>query len=219
MKSLLKRGFALTLAVGALFTLGVQSAWAQVKVACVGDSITAGYGLSNPGADSYPAQLAAMLGNGYSVGNFGLSGATVQKRSDYTYWNTSQYRNSLRFKPNVVVIMLGTNDSKSWNWNAAKFDADYRALIAQYQGLQSHPTVYICLIPPVYTPNPFGTTFDPGFIQNVVLPAIRAVASETGVTLIDNNTPLMNPAYFSDGVHPTPEGAGILAQTVAMALP
>jgi lysophospholipase L1-like esterase len=137
MKSQLKRCFALILAVGALLSVGTQSAWAQIKVACVGDSITAGYALTNPWADSYPSQLATILGSGYNVGNFGLSGATVQKRSDYTYWNTSQYRNSLRFKPNVVVIMLGTNDSKPWNWNSAKFNADYKALIAQYQGLQT----------------------------------------------------------------------------------
>jgi lysophospholipase L1-like esterase len=219
MKSQLKRCFALILAVGALLSVGTQSAWAQIKVACVGDSITAGYALTNPWADSYPSQLATILGSGYNVGNFGLSGATVQKRSDYTYWNTSQYRNSLRFKPNVVVIMLGTNDSKPWNWNSAKFNADYKALIAQYQGLQTRPTVYICLIPPVYTPNPFGTAFDPVFVQNVVVPAIRTVATEAGVTLIDNNTPLMNAAYFSDGVHPTPEGAGIIADTVALTLP
>ena len=117
-----------------------------------------------------------------------------------------------------MVIRLGTNYSKSWNWNAAKFDADYRALIAQYQGLQSRPVVYICLIPPVYTPNPFGTSFDPDFIQNVVVPAIRNIALETGVELIDNNTPLQNPAYFSDGVHPTPQGAGIIASTVKAAI-
>ena len=219
MKSQLKRCFALILAVGALLSLGLQSARAQIKVACVGDSITAGYGLTNPWADSYPSQLATLLGSGYTVGNFGLSGATVLKRSDYTYWNTSQYRASLKFKPNHVVIMLGTNDSKSWNWNAAKFNADYKALIAQYQGLTSRPTVYICLAPPVYTPNPFGNTFDPAFVQNVLVPAIRTVATEAGVALIDNNTPLMNPAYFSDGVHPTPQGAGIIADTVALTLP
>lgn len=219
MKSQLKRCFALILAVGALLSAGAQSAWAQIKVACVGDSITAGYGLTNPWADSYPSQLATILGDGYTVGNFGLSGATVQKRSDYSYWNTSQYRASLKFKPNVVVIMLGTNDSKSWNWNAAKFNADYHALIAQYKGLQTRPAVYICLAPPVYTPNPFGNTFDPVFVQNVLVPAIRTVATEAGVTLIDNNTPLMNASYFSDGVHPTPEGAGIIAATVAQTLP
>jgi lysophospholipase L1-like esterase len=191
----------------------------KIVVACVGDSITAGYGLSNPGADSYPAQLQAILGSAYSVQNYGLSGATVLKQSDYTYWNTSAYRNSTRSNPNIVVIMFGTNDSKAWNWNAANFDSDYRALISTYQNLRSQPTVYICLIPPAYLPNAFGNTFDPTFIQNTVVPAISNVAAEAGVGLIDNNTPLLNhPELFSDGIHPTAQGANIIANNVANGL-
>lgn len=209
----------LIVAALALVCGGFSVTFAQIHVACVGDSITAGYGLANPGADSYPAQLQAILGNGFTVGNYGRSGATALKRSDNTYWNTSQYRASLRSNPDIVVIMLGTNDSKFWNWDSAKFNSDYRALIAKYQSLSTSPQVYICLVPPVYVPNPFGTSFDPAFIQNVVVPAISDIATETGVTLIDNNTPLLDhPEYFSDGVHPTEQGADIIASIVADAL-
>jgi hypothetical protein len=63
----------------AAFLLGLPSALAQIKVACVGDSITAGYALANPGTQSHPAQLQLRLGSGYTVGNFGLSGATLLK--------------------------------------------------------------------------------------------------------------------------------------------
>ncbi len=201
------------------FCGGLASAFAQINVACVGDSITAGYALSDPGTQSYPAQLQAILGSGFHVGNYGLSGATALKRSDYTYWNTSTYRASMNSAPSIVVIMFGTNDSKSWNWNAANFDSDYRALISKYQGLRSHPRVYICLIPPVYLPNAFGNTFDPAFIQNTVVPAIRNISAEAGVTLIDNNTPLLNhPELFTDGVHPNVQGANIVANDVASAI-
>ncbi|MEO7101377.1 MAG: GDSL-type esterase/lipase family protein, partial [Luteolibacter sp.] len=119
MNDRIKHHFARLLAVCAAFLLGTPSAWAQVKVACVGDSITAGYALANPGTQSYPAQLQLLLGSGYTVGNFGLSGATLLKQSDFTYWNSSQYSASRTYNPNIVVIMLGTNDTKSWNWNAA----------------------------------------------------------------------------------------------------
>ncbi len=212
----LKRSIQMVLALGVAALLGISSALAQINVACVGDSITAGYGLSNPGAESYPAQLQAILGGGYRVGNYGNSGTTALKRSDNTYWNSWAYRASMQSNPNIVVIMFGANDSKSWNWNAANFDSDYRALISKYQGLRTHPRVYICLTTPIYTPNPFGTTFDPAFIQNTVIPAIRTISQEAGVTLIDNNTPFLNhPELFTDGVHPTAQGAGIMANNVA----
>ncbi|HEY8995078.1 MAG TPA: GDSL-type esterase/lipase family protein [Lacunisphaera sp.] len=198
---------------------GLSVTFAQIHIACVGDSITAGYGLANPGTQSYPAQLQAIMGAGFTVGNYGRSGATALKSSDNTYWHSSQYRASLRSKPDIVVIMLGTNDSKSWNWNSARFNSDYRALIAQYQSLATAPRVYMCLVPPVFVPNPFGNTFDPAFIQNVVLPALRDIATATGVTLIDNNSPFVgHPEDFSDGVHPTEQGAAIIASIVADAL-
>jgi lysophospholipase L1-like esterase len=213
-----RRGLAILLAIGAI-SLSARSAWAQVKVACVGDSITFGYGLSAPATQSYPAQLQTLLGNGYVVGNFGVNGATVQKSTAKSYWRTSQYRSSKAFAPNIVVIMLGTNDSKSGNWNADNFNADYRALIAEYQSLATHPAVYIALIPPVYIPNAFGPTFDPVFIQSTVVPAIRTIASQAVVPLIDNNSPLLNhPEYFSDGVHPNVQGAAIIASTVKAAV-
>jgi lysophospholipase L1-like esterase/fibronectin type 3 domain-containing protein len=217
-KNPIKHRFSIFLAACAAFLLGLPSALAQIKVACVGDSITAGMGLANAGTQSYPAQLQLLLGGGYMVGNFGLSGATLLKQSDFTYWNTSQHTGSLAYSPNIVVIMLGTNDTKSWNWNATNFAADYNDLIAQYQALPTQPKVYICLSPSVFTPNAFGTTFDPAFVQNTLVPAIRSVATSNGVRLIDNNTPLLNhPELFSDGVHPTAQGAGVIAATVAEA--
>ncbi len=212
------RRAAILLAIGAI-SVSARSAAAQVKVACVGDSITFGYGLSAPATQSYPAQLQALLGNGYVVGNFGVNGATVQKSTAKSYWRTSQYRSSKTFAPNIVVIMLGTNDSKSANWNAGSFNADYRALIADYQSLPTHPAVYICLIPPVYIPNAFGSTFDPVFIQNTVVPAIQTIASQAVVPSIDNNSPLLDhPEDFTDGVHPNVQGAAIIASTVQAAV-
>ena len=197
----------------AVFAGFAGSAEAQVKVACIGDSITWGFGLDNPATQSYPAQLQTLLGNQYVVGNFGVNGATAQKSTSKSYWRTSQFRNSKQFAPNIVVIMLGTNDSR--NWNAVNFNTDLKALVFEYQALPTRPRVYLCLIPPVYIPNAFGNTFDPAFVQGTVVPAIRTIASQAGVTLIDNNTPLLNrPDYFSDGVHPTIQGTAIIAATV-----
>ena len=49
----------------------------QTLVACVGDSITAGYRASS-GAHTYPSVLASLLGEAYKVTNLGEGGATMQ---------------------------------------------------------------------------------------------------------------------------------------------
>jgi lysophospholipase L1-like esterase len=223
MKSEIKRSFAILLAIGAALSLGLVSALAQITVTCVGDSITAGYGLTNAGTQSYPAQLQTLLGGGYTVINDGASGSTVLKVSDNSFWSSSYsswaYTNSMNSSPNIVVMMFGANDSKTWNWNAANFNSDYRALITQYQNLPTHPKVFIGYTPPMFLPTAFGTTFDPVFIENTVEPAIATIATQAGGQLIDNDTPLLNrPDLFQDGVHPTVPGAAIVAQQVYNAI-
>lgn len=196
-----------------------NSSASQIVVTCVGDSITAGYGLTNAGTQSYPAQLQTLLGSGYIVNNYGNSGTTALKTSDNTYWNSWAYNGSTNTNPNIVIMMFGANDSKSWNWNAANFNGDYRALISIYQNLATHPKVFICYTPPMYLPTAFGTTFDPVFVENTVEPAIATIAAQAGVQLIDNDTPLINRSdLFQDGVHPTVDGAAIVAQQVYNAI-
>lgn len=57
--------------------------WAKriIKVACVGNSITYGAGISNREKNSYPAQLQYYLGDDYEVRNFGSNGATARSRT------------------------------------------------------------------------------------------------------------------------------------------
>src|SRR5438270_834071 len=83
-----------------------------IKVACVGDSITQGSGLQE---NTYPLQLQRMLGSNYEVRNFGVGGATLLEQGDKPYIQQKLYQDSLAFQPDVVVIMLGTNDSKPQN--------------------------------------------------------------------------------------------------------
>ena len=68
----------------ALFSLMTARAAEPIKVACVGDSITQGSGAQK--GKSYPAQLQGLLGEGYLVGNFGVSGRTLLKKGDFPYW-------------------------------------------------------------------------------------------------------------------------------------
>src|SRR6516164_7032395 len=89
---------------------------AQVKVACIGDSITYGSGLSDRQNECYPAVLGLLLGDDYEVRNYGVSGATMLKSGDHPYWDTSAFSESSNWQPDIVIIMLGTNDSKPWKW-------------------------------------------------------------------------------------------------------
>ena len=184
-----------------------------LSVACVGDSITAGTGLSNPAQSSYPAQLHRLHGSGWQVENFGISGATVTKKGDHPYWHTSAFTPSHNSNPDIVVIMLGTNDAKPDNWaHHTHFVSDYLELINTYKTLPSSPTVYICYPPPVYG-EPAGITNQR--IKNEIIPKIREVASQAGVATIDIYTAMSGkPELFPDKVHPNAEGARQIAQTI-----
>ena len=123
----------LLLAVWLMFMLAPASLAVEkekIKVACIGNSITFGAGLSNQARDSYPAVLGQMLGSGYDVRNFGVSGTTVLSSGDSPYINTRVYKQVLDFQPDIIFIKFGTNDSKGGNWkHKDEFKGDMQAMI------------------------------------------------------------------------------------------
>lgn len=184
-----------------------------LRVACVGDSITAGSGLDNPTEESYPSQLNTILGEGFQVGNFGVSGATVLKKGNKPYWDTNQFEPSHTFNPDIVVIMLGTNDAKPSNWvHEGEFISDYSALINTYKSLDSRPIIYICYPTPVYG-EVAGITDER--ITGEVIPKIKQVSIDNSVATIDNYSALSDKeSLFPDKIHPNVEGARLIAETV-----
>jgi acyl-CoA thioesterase I len=209
--------------------LASDSAQPPERVACVGDSITYGAGLSGRETNSYPAQLARLLGAGYDTRNFGLNGATMLKHSDLPYMFRSEYTNALDFAPDIVVIMLGTNDSKHRgdgsldssyapeNWrNKAEYMPDYEAMIAAFRRANSKVKVFVCL-PPLCFPGRWG--INDQTIHDEVIPLIRQVAGDDNATVIDLNMPLAGKSnLFPDTVHPNADGAKMMATVVYHAL-
>jgi len=207
----------------ALVLLAPQKGLAQKqKISCVGNSITYGYGLSSPSTQSYPAQMQALLGtSSWSVGNFGVSARTMLKKGDLPYWNEQSFTNSKTYLPNFVMIELGTNDAKSWNWNnrGNEFVSNYKEMITIFRNLSSKPDVWIGLIPP-------GEHTSWSIFQNIVKDSVNArikqIALESGVGLIDlfdpfivNATVWYNPTKLqTDSIHPTTAGAALIAQKV-----
>jgi lysophospholipase L1-like esterase len=187
------------------------------KVACIGDSITFGAGTKAPRTDSYPAQLGRMLGPGFSVTNFGVSGTTLLNQGDHPYQKTGQMKRSLASNADIVVIMLGTNDTKPQNWKLKEqFVADYKNMIDQFKALPSHPKIFICLPPFVPKTGNYGIN-EAGVEEQ--MPLIRQIAADEKVEVINNYAPLKDHAdLLPDNVHPNAEGATLLAKSVFAAI-
>ena len=194
-----------------LFFAAGASAENKIKVACVGDSITAGSGIKNQQMDSYPAILAEMLGKAYDVRNFGASGRTLLKKGDNPYANDSNFKKALEFNPNIVIIKLGTNDSKPQNWkHKEEFKGDMLEMIAAFQALESKPEVILCT-PMLVVKSAWGITED--VVKTEVIPLIKEIAAEKNLRLIDFHTAFANNAeMIPDGVHPNEAGALKMAE-------
>jgi lysophospholipase L1-like esterase len=193
---------------------GLYAGDGKKKVACVGDSITFGASIKDRKNNSYPCQLGKILGDGWTVRNFGVSGATLLKKGDKPYWKKRAYKNALNYKPNVVVIMLGTNDSKPINWKQKQdFVSDYVELVKSFQKLDSKPEVWVCLPVPAF-PGKWG--INEKTIGGEMMTMVKEVAKRTGAKIIDLHAALKTHGkLFPDTVHPNAEGAGLMAKAIA----
>lgn len=190
------------------------SAFSQVKVACIGNSITYGHGITDREHDTYPAQLQVLLGDDYNVVNFGVSGTTAQKNGDFPWVTTKEYVAAKEFLPQIAVFKLGTNDSKPQNWKGSEpFIADLEALAKEFESLPSHPVIVIALPAKAYEVR-WGIRED--IISSGQLKQIRKMAKRNHWRLIDLHKATSGmPERFPDGIHPDEKGAGIIAANVA----
>lgn len=119
-----------------------------IRIACIGNSITYGAGISSREKNSYPAQLQTYLGPEFQVINFGASGRTALVKGDYPFINSNEYKHSLEFKSDILLVKFGTNDSKCQNIQYfSDFKTDYLGLIESYK--QVNPDLRIVLLTPL----------------------------------------------------------------------
>jgi len=192
----------------------LPAAAGQVRVACVGDSITKGVGAA--GGQDYPSQLGRILGGEYTVANFGASGRTLQRRGPgKPYFGDKYFNRAVASRPDIVVIMLGTNDGKA-AVKADVFLADVKAMVQAFTSLPSKPKVFLCTPIPVVGDN-YGISAD--VVNKQIVPLIRQAAKEMKLPLIDCYSPLVGKdSFIPDGVHPDGQGAAIVAKTIAAAI-
>ena len=203
-----------------------------IRVTCIGDSITEGGGQCNNG--SYTTYLQTILGSGYVVTNAGVSAMTQLKKGqcngggDCSYWHTDAWQMALSSSPDIVTIMLGTNDAKAFNWESVQqsegdyFTLDYVDMIQQLKKTSKRqPKIYLMIPPPLYQPYPFEMN---ATIINSIFPTlIPDLASVTKSEVIDIYTAIKSwdaseAEKSCDGCHPTDEGQVIIAKTIAAAI-
>jgi len=215
MRSAARRLWAAALAVS--LTACAAAAEQPIRVACIGDSITFGAGIRDRKRNSYPAVLGRLLGEKYQVRNFGVSGATLLKKGDKPYWKLAAFRQATEWQPNIVIIKLGTNDSKPQNWrHKAEFADDLRALVDHFAALPSKPKIWLCLPVPVYATR-WG--INEATVKGEIIPIIQKVAEEKKLPTIDLYTALSGkPEMFPDKIHPNAAGAKLMAETILKAI-
>ena len=202
-----------------------------IRVACIGNSITDGHGINMRAANGYPALLQKKLGNDYWVKNFGVSGRTMLNKGDSPYMNEMAWRDAVAFKPDVVIIKLGTNDSKPQNWKyGSEFRQDLEQMITTLcpalakpvkKGKKAKtqapvkPRILLC------TPVPaLKSSWDINeqVIANEIIPIQLEVAKKYGLQVVDLHTLFAADAdklLFDDGIHPNPKGVQRLADIIA----
>jgi acyl-CoA thioesterase-1 len=203
--------------------LPTKTSSAEIIIACVGDSITAGGWpqiMQNNLNNKYP--------NMYHVINFGESGATLQRHGDSPYVNRGSWPRVLASNADIIIIMLGTNDAKDRsnggppNWEndgrtgQEQYVVDYKFFVDTFKQFSSKPTIYTAIPPPLYIPRVFGmnqTVINHIFPQ--LIPNINKQNSlpKESINVFDalGGVALSHPEYIADGCHPNQAGYTVLA--------
>lgn len=157
-----------------------------IKVACVGDSLTAGHTWAS---EAYPVFLGNDLGNRFTIGNFGENGDSIsgyggdKKNPNQRYIKRDVYKNSIKFAPDVIVMCLGTNDGTDWDNAKKTFESEYHTLIDSYLAKFPDSQWVFLVSPPCGEPNAYDIKND--VMKENVNPVQRALAEEYGFDLVD----------------------------------
>lgn len=182
-----------------------------VKIVCVGNSITAGFG-STSEETAWPGIANKLLGNQYAVSNCAVSGTTMFKRSNAPYWTTHRFAKAKSSDPQILILSLGTNDADPWRWKSLKneFKSDYLDMVKEFRQGGKDPIIYVCLPPPLFGPDKAPQN---KVVEEELIPLIKEIARELRAYVIDYHQPLLHAdKEFPDNVHPDDAGSALMAQ-------
>ena len=195
----------------------------KYKIACVGDSLTAGHMWSN---ESYPTYLDKDVTANYEVGNYGVNGISITgyggswDNANQRYIKQDVYKNCVKFAPDIFAIMLGTNDATGWAKAEPTFYDEYKVLLDSFIEQFPNAKFIMMVSPPTKMPNNFGIPNET--IRDNVNPLQRQLAEEYGFEMLDlrkefEETENYESKYLrpnGDNVHFTKAGAQYVAQRV-----
>ncbi len=210
------------LIIALLFISILPSSAQKIKIACIGNSITYGAGIENREEGSYPAQLQQILGDEYDVQNFGANARTALFNGNLPYVEREEYRASLEFQPDIVLLKLGTNDSKTGNFaKIDQFVGDYKKIVDSYQALDSKPRVILVTPLKCYLTEHEEYTISNERLVKTIRPMVQRVAYEYGLEVI-NGYPLCGDelveSILPDRLHPSAQGAAMMADHFAQVI-
>ena len=174
-------------------------------IAVFGDSLSAGYGLAN--GQSFPDDLQKKLdagGYNWRIVNLGISG-------DTTEGGAARIDSATSLKPAIVILELGGNDGLR-GMPLASTRANLEQMIAAFERAGSKVVLAGMTLPPNY-----GSEYIQGFEKTY-----KDLAAEHKLTFIPfllSDVVTKDMRYFQpDGIHPTAQGADIVAGTVFRAI-
>ncbi len=184
------------------------------KIACVGDSLTYGYGLFNRNRDSYPSQTDAFLPSHWEIRNYGINGACATAGHPDFYLN-NPVEELAAWDADIIILMLGSNDSKDSIWNSR--DSYIKGMGRILNRIKGINTRVVLMTPPPCHLNLFGISNER--IQNEVIPALRQFAGSEGYRLLETGELFRDEeGIYLDNIHMNSKGYGILSFLVAETL-
>lgn len=185
------------------------------RILCLGDSITFGAGvIRRRSQESYPAILQSLVPKDYQVLNYGISGATSSHHSDQPY-KESFMKAAIEASPDILIFMLGTNDSKPQNWNAEEYEKSLHQRLEPF--IKKQTRIYVMTCPHAYSVDGKPIVFDISdeVIETGITPIIRRYAKEKDLGLIDLLSETEgHEDWFMDGVHPNKTGNENIAHCI-----
>ncbi len=189
------------------------------RIACIGDSITFGAGvMQTRKTAAWTSVWEKKLGKDFQVLNYGVSGATLQQEGDFPYRKVGYLKRLKKAQPELILLMLGTNDAKPYNWDESRFAREYEELILELRD-KPWPHRLVLMAPPKAFPEEksgviaFDIENEP--IRDVIRPLASSLGRKYGLQVIDLYALTEeHPEYFDDGVHPNELGNRVIAEQI-----